>query len=69
MLAVPRTWLGLPLVVDNDNVYIAVARGPHADRRSIINMENRNSMKKKQKSNERKKKEIQQQKFNVRKLT
>ena len=44
MLAVPRTWLDLPLVqvMDSDNAYIAVARGPHADRRCTINMENRN---------------------------
>ena len=28
------------MVVDSDNAYIAVARGPHADRRSTINMEN-----------------------------
>ena len=47
MLAVPRTWLDLviPLIVDSDIAYIAVARDSHADRRSKINMKNRNSMK------------------------
>ena len=40
-LAVPRTsWVGLRLVLDSDNAYIAVARRPHAHRRSTFNMEN-----------------------------